>query len=146
MYDKVLIGYDGSAGAHAALVHAIALAQIMGAELWALWVRETIPYFAETISEIAAAEEEAHVYLGKLKAKVERLEREKGLQIKLHSQAGHAAKTIVRYAREGEFDLIVLGSHGHSGVWARLLGPTTDRVREHAPCSVLIVPAAEVIA
>lgn len=139
MYDKLLVGYDGSAGAYAALVHAIALAQIMGAELWALWVRETIPYFAETVSEIADKEDEAQVYLAKLKVEVERLEREKGLQIHLHSRPGHAAEKIVRYAAEGEFDLIVLGSHGHSGLLGRLLGHTTDRVSEYAPCSVLIV-------
>jgi nucleotide-binding universal stress UspA family protein len=141
MYDKLLVGYDGSGGARAALSHAVALAQIMGAEVWALWVRETIPYFAETVSEIAAEEEAAHLYLGKLKAEVERLKQEKGFEIHLHSQAGHAAEKIVRYAIEGAFDLIVLGSHGHSGLWGRLLGHTTDRVSEHAPCSVLIVRA-----
>lgn len=141
MYEKLLVGYDGSVGARAALLHAISLAQIMGAEVWALWVRETIPYFAETVSEIAVEEDAAHVYLGKLKAEVERLEREEGFEIHLHSQAGHAAEKIVRYAIEGGFDLIVLGSHGHSGLWGRLLGHTTDRVSEHAPCSVLIVRA-----
>jgi nucleotide-binding universal stress UspA family protein len=141
MYDKLLVGYDGSAGARAALLHAIGLAQIMSAEVWALWVRETIPYFAEMVSEIAAEEEAAHVYLGKLKAEIENLEHEKGFEIHLHSQAGHAAEKIVRYAIEAGFDLIVLGSNGHSGAWGRLLGHTTDRVSEHAPCSVLIVRA-----
>ena len=139
MYDKLLVGYDGSTGARTALAHAIGLAQIMGAEVWALWVRETIPYFAETMSEIAVGEEAAHIYLGKLKAEIEQVEREKEIEIHFHSQAGHAAEKIIRYAIEGSFDLIVLGAHGHSGVLGRLLGHTTDRVSEHAPCSVLIV-------
>lgn len=140
MYDKLLVGYDGSAEARAALTHAVALAQIMGAEVWALWVRETIPYFAETVSEIAGQEDAAHLYLARLKTEVERLGCEKGLHIHLHSQAGHAAaKKIVRYAIEGAFDLIILGSRRHSGFWGRLLVHTADRVREDAPCSVLIV-------
>lgn len=129
MYDKLLVGYDGSAGARAALTHAIGFAQIMGAQVWALWVRETIPYFAETVAEVAVEQDAAHVYFGKLKVEIERIEGGKGVEIHFHSQAGHAAEKIVRYAVEGGFDLIVLGSHGH----------TTDRVSEHAPCSVLIV-------
>jgi nucleotide-binding universal stress UspA family protein len=99
MYKKLLVGYDVSAGARAALSNAIALAQIMGAEVWALWVRETIPYFAETVGEIAAEEDAARIYLAKLRAEVERLEREKGFEIHLHSQAGHAAEKIVRFSK-----------------------------------------------
>jgi nucleotide-binding universal stress UspA family protein len=139
MYDKILVGYDGSAGSRAALSHAIGLAQLIGAEVWALWVRETIPYFAETISEVAVEEDAAQIYLKKLRAEIERTEDEQGFEIHLHSQAGHPAEKLVRYAMEGAFDLIVLGSRGHSGLWGRLLGHTTDRVSEHAPCSVLIV-------
>ena len=138
MYDKLLVGYDGSTEAHVALSHAISLAQIMGAEVWALWVRE-IPCFAEVPSEITAEEDAAESYLAKLTTEVTRLEREGAVEIHFYSQPGHAAEKIVRYAKEGAFDLVVLGSHGHSGLWGRLLGHTADRVREHAPCSVLIV-------
>lgn len=141
MYDKLLVGYDGSGGARAALSQAIGLARLMSAEVWALWVRETIPYFAGTINEVAGEEDAARVYLQKLKAEIEAAEREEGLKIHLHSQAGHAAEKIVRYALEGSFDLIVLGSHGHSALWQGFLGHTTDRVSEQAPCSVLIVRA-----
>lgn len=141
MYGKILVGYDGSAGARAALAQAVGLAQIMRAEVWALWVRETIPYFVEIVAEVDVEEDAARVYYQKLKAEIESTEREQGFEIHLHSQAGHPAEKIVRYALEGAFDLIVLGSHGHSRLWGRLLGHTTDRVSEHAPCSVLIVRA-----
>jgi nucleotide-binding universal stress UspA family protein len=141
MYKKLLVGFDGSAGARAALYHAIALAQTMGAKVWALWVSETIPYFSEVIGEIKAEKEAAHVYFEKLKAEVERIEKEKAVEIKFHTHAGHAAENLVRYAKEGGFNLIILGSSGHSGTWGRLLGHTADRVSEHAPCNVLIVRA-----
>jgi nucleotide-binding universal stress UspA family protein len=139
MYEKLLVGYDGSAGARAALSQAIALGQVTGAEIWALWVRETIPHFAEVVGEITAEEEAAQKYLVKLKAEVERLESSQNVEIHFHSQPGYPAEKLLRYAMEGAFDLIVIGSNGHSGLWGRLLGHTTDRVSEHAPCSVLIV-------
>jgi nucleotide-binding universal stress UspA family protein len=139
MYKKLLVGYDGSSGARARLAHAVGLAQIMGAEVWALWLRETPPYFTENVSESAAEEVAAQHYLAKLKSEVEQVEREKGVEIHLHSQAGHASEKIIRYAIEGGFDLILLGAHGHSSLAGRLLGHTTDRVSEHAPCNVLIV-------
>lgn len=138
MYKKLLVGYDGSTGARAALYEAIALAKVTGAEVWALWVRETVPYFVETLTEVKAEEEAAHPYLDKLKAELQQIEKEKGIPIQFHAHAGHAAQNLVRYATEGSFDLIVLGSSGRSE-WGGLLGHTTDRVSEHATCNVLIV-------
>ena len=51
---------------------------------------------------------------------------------------GHPAELIPRVAREGGYDLIVLGRRGHF-VRDRLLGSTADRVAEHAHCPVMIV-------
>jgi len=42
-------------------------------------------------------------------------------------------------AQEGKFDLILVGHSGLSGVWAKFLGTTAEKVSRHAPCSVLIV-------
>ena len=52
---------------------------------------------------------------------------------------GHPAQTIVEVAKEGKFDLILVGHSGLSGVWAAFLGTTAEKVSRHAPCSVLIV-------
>jgi len=41
--------------------------------------------------------------------------------------------------KEGGFDLVVLGSSGHSKVWAMFLGTTAEKVSRHVPCTVLIV-------
>jgi nucleotide-binding universal stress UspA family protein len=51
---------------------------------------------------------------------------------------GHAAQTILEVAREGKFDLIIVGHSGMSGVWAMFLGTTAEKVSRHAPCRVLI--------
>jgi len=52
---------------------------------------------------------------------------------------GHPAKAIVEVAKEGKFDLSLMGHSGLSEVWTRLLGTTAEKVSRHAPCSVLIV-------
>jgi nucleotide-binding universal stress UspA family protein len=49
---------------------------------------------------------------------------------------------IVELARERAADLIVIASHGRGFASRVLLGSTTDRVVRHAPCPVLVVPAA----
>jgi nucleotide-binding universal stress UspA family protein len=46
---------------------------------------------------------------------------------------------IVRYARTGDIDLIVIGTHGRSGLAHVLLGSTAERVVRKAPCPVLSV-------
>jgi nucleotide-binding universal stress UspA family protein len=52
---------------------------------------------------------------------------------------GHPAKTIVQIAKEGKFDLMLVGHSGLSGVWAAFWGTTAEKVSRHAPCGVLIV-------
>ncbi len=64
---------------------------------------------------------------------------EAGMEIKMLRPFGHPAQTIVEVAKEGNYDLILVGHSGVSGVWAAFLGTTAEKVSRHAPCSVLIV-------
>ena len=52
---------------------------------------------------------------------------------------GHVAGEVVDYAARGEFDLIVLGTHGRSGLQHLVLGSIAERVVRLAPCPVLTV-------
>lgn len=52
---------------------------------------------------------------------------------------GSTYDTIVQYARENAIDLIVIGTHGHTGLKHALLGSVAERVVQHALCSVLTV-------
>lgn len=68
-------------------------------------------------------------------------------RVTLHpAQVGHAVLTgipdreIVRYARDHEADLIVLGTHGYGPFKRLILGSVVDRVLRQAPCAVLTVP------
>jgi universal stress protein A len=50
---------------------------------------------------------------------------------------GHPATEICKYAAEHDCDLIVLATHGRTGLKHMLLGSTTEQVVRHAPCPVL---------
>jgi nucleotide-binding universal stress UspA family protein len=54
-------------------------------------------------------------------------------------RSGHPAAEITRAAEELNADVVVVGSHGLTGIKRYLLGSVSSRVLEYAPCSVLIV-------
>ena len=56
--------------------------------------------------------------------------------------AGIAAREVVAYASEHDVDLIVMGTHGRTGVSHALLGSVAEAVVRRAPCPVLTVPAS----
>jgi nucleotide-binding universal stress UspA family protein len=60
-----------------------------------------------------------------------------------HVKEGRAYSEIVRFVQEKEIDLIVMGTHGLSGLEHFLLGGTTEKVVRHAPCPVLTVKLKE---
>lgn len=49
------------------------------------------------------------------------------------------ANSIIEKAQDGDFDLIVLGSHGIGGLKRTLMGSTASKVAAHAPCSITII-------
>jgi nucleotide-binding universal stress UspA family protein len=56
--------------------------------------------------------------------------------------SGRAADTIVRFAETIHAGLVVVGTHGRSGLARMTLGSTASAVIDRAPCSVLVVPLA----
>jgi len=57
--------------------------------------------------------------------------------------SGDAHSTILRLAAEEPFDLIIMGTHGRTGLGHLLLGSVAEKVVRRAPCPVLTVRAAE---
>jgi nucleotide-binding universal stress UspA family protein len=139
MYRKILLAYDGSEGANRALEAGVQLAQIHGAELWAVAVEEKLPRFSGTIDEVQEEKQFANDQYGKLLEAAKVKAKEAGIELKTLMRPGHPAQTIVAVAKEGKFDLVLVGHTGLSGVWAAFLGTTAEKVSRHAPCSVLIV-------
>jgi nucleotide-binding universal stress UspA family protein len=139
MFQKILVGYDGSKGGRVALERAAALAREGKAQLTALWVRQPLPRHADLPGESEGEAEAAQEYFEERKREVAELAKRFGIAIGCESRAGHAAKAIVTLAKDGGYDLVVVGHSDHSELWGRLLGDTADRICDHAHCSVLIV-------
>jgi len=87
------------------------------------------PRFVEEVTE-AAKNSIQERYIGQLKEKQ---------PYDVHLLSGYASTEILRLAGEKEIDLIVMGSHGLTGLAHVLFGSTADRVVRRAPCSVLAV-------
>ena len=62
-----------------------------------------------------------------------------GLPLVTHLIPGHPVEAIVTLVGEQEFDLLVVGFMGHSQLYQRIIGGTTDRLVDLAPCTVLVV-------
>jgi nucleotide-binding universal stress UspA family protein len=138
MYKKLLIANDGSDGARKALAAAIQLAKRFRTQLHMLSVEE-VPRFPTTLDEIVEEQEEAGRLFDKLIAQAIAQAKKDGVRIDAHVAAGHAVPAIVEFIERGGFDLLVIGYMGHSALYSRLIGSTTDRLVELAPCDVLVV-------
>lgn len=68
-------------------------------------------------------------------------ELERGVTVITTIASGLPARQIVAYARRNAIDLIVIGTHGRTGVSRALLGSVAEAVVRRAPCRVLTVPS-----
>jgi nucleotide-binding universal stress UspA family protein len=140
MFKKILIGLDGSESSWHAFRAALALSKLeKDAETWVVSVEERLPRIPELIDELEEEKERANAVFDRLHQTAIETAKESGVEIKTRKITGHAAQGIVRFAEEGQFDLIVVGHSGVSGVWGRFLGGTADKIVRHAPCDVLVV-------
>lgn len=138
MYSKILIANDGSAGAARALNAAIELARRLRLPLHMVCVQE-LPRFPTSVDEILEEEAEAKkMFDGVILTSHKQA---KAARVKLEARIipGHAVSSIVEFVEREKFDLLVVGFMGHSALYNRLIGSTTDRLVELAPCQVLVV-------
>lgn len=138
MYAKILVANDGSAGGLKALTAAIELARQDSAELHMATVEE-LPRIPASIDEIAEEKAEANHRLVPVIEAAKAQARAAGVTIGTHLVPGHVVDAIVRLVNEHGFDLLVAGFMGHSQLYERIIGGTTDRLVRLAPCSVLVV-------
>jgi nucleotide-binding universal stress UspA family protein len=66
-------------------------------------------------------------------------ERRAGRPVHARLLSGDPAVEIVRHAREERFDLVVVGTHGRTGIPHLVLGSVAERVARQCPCPVLVV-------
>jgi nucleotide-binding universal stress UspA family protein len=138
MYRRILVAYDGSPGARAALRQGMALARALDAEICSISVEAHLPHYAASISEVKAAKDEIDEYFRVLAKEARDVAALEGVELETFIRQGHEVETIVTVAKEGRFDLLVVGYHGHSRIFDRLMGSTAQSLVRLAPCSVLL--------
>lgn len=137
-YRKILIANDGSDGARKALRTAIGLAKHLGAELHMVSVEE-LPRFASSVDEIVEDKKDQNHRYARVLREARRAAEAEEVKLAARVVAGHAVPTIVELLEREGFDLLVIGFMGHSALYNRLIGSTTDRLVELAPCPVFMV-------
>lgn len=148
---QILVPIDFSPGSRAALDYAGFLARSLGATIDLLHVWRPPAYVPAGLlvvipgsADRATLEQLAESEIAKqMKATITELEHDQGIhaRLRLGIDAGNPADSIVQLAERGHFDLIVMGTHGRTGVARLLLGSVAERVARLAPCPVLVVPA-----
>jgi nucleotide-binding universal stress UspA family protein len=138
VFDKILVAIDGSQASEKALATAVDLATHYRAELIAVSVVE-LPVVAGDAGEIEGLREGAEAHFKQIGQAAVAYAHSRGAVLRSVILRGHAADSIVRFAESEGVGLVVLGQHGHSRITRFFLGSTTDRVSEHAPCTVMIV-------
>src|ERR1051326_1252432 len=100
MFKKIVVGYDGSKSARAALERAATLGQESGAELTALWVQEPLPRHSDLPGEYEEEAEAAAGYFKDREKEVGEIAAKYGVTIRRETRRGHPAKAILKYADE----------------------------------------------
>lgn len=134
-YRRILVAVDGSADAEAALRHAVDLARDQNALMTLLTVAPPQP---TPVGASASAPPDLLSFHEKLlREATDSIPGDIGVTTRL--ERGNPAETILRIAGEGEHDLVVMGSHGHSRVHRALLGSVSERVLKASKVPVLLM-------
>jgi nucleotide-binding universal stress UspA family protein len=137
VFKRIVVANDGSAG-RKALAMACDLARRHRSRLLMISVEE-LPDFPASIDEVVETKAEENHRLHDVLAAAHKIARGKGVKLETEVVAGHAAASIVARAKAIKADLLVVGFMGHSALYERIIGGTTDRLVRLAPCPVLVV-------
>jgi nucleotide-binding universal stress UspA family protein len=138
---KILLAVDGSAYTQRMLAHLAAHNELLGPghEYTALTAVTQVPSRAAGFlsHEVLHGyyEEQAEHVLKPVRA----FATQQGWQIDCRHVVGHAADAITEFAEAGKFDLLVMGTHGHTPLGSVVLGSTTMRVIAQSKLPVLLV-------
>lgn len=145
LFEKILLPLDGSEHSLRALEIAVQMAKKFDGKItlihvypgvWQTYVIPVISPEPPTLSEIGEAAHNAGVAIladGEKKVEAE------GVEVETLLRGGHTVEEIIKAGREGEFDLIVMGARGLSGIKELVLGSVSAGVISHACCPVLVV-------
>jgi nucleotide-binding universal stress UspA family protein len=134
-WKKILVATDGSRFSSIAVSKAIDFAAAYGGSLVVVSVVD-VP--AEFYAEAPAAVEDMVRKAKEYTAAVRTQAGAAGVQAETHVGEAEAFEAIVKLARDQAVNMIVVGSHGRTGLRRLLMGSVTEKVIGHAPCPVLV--------
>jgi nucleotide-binding universal stress UspA family protein len=139
MYDDVCLPTDGSAGMDRVIEHAVELARTHDATIHAIYVVNTaslsnLPLEASMDAVSQSLHDEGRAAMNE----VERLVPD-DVDLETTTVEGSPAREIVDYVTRSSCDIVVMGTHGRSGVDRLLLGSVAERVVRSSPVPVLSV-------
>ncbi len=127
---KMLLAIDGSRYSDTAASTAMSLAKHLHASVFVVSIASTAHQEKRHRQTVAAIE------------RVENFLSQEGISVEGRVLSGNPAEAILEVAKAKGIDLIVMGSHGHTGLNKILLGSVSDRVIASAECATLVVKAA----
>ena len=142
-FHKILVPTDFSPHSAEAIRVAASLSRTFDAPLTVMTVYQpaVVPMVPDGVMFPLPVDLEGEVQ--QMKAKLHELEREATAAgadaVSSELRQGAPFDEIIANAKEGNFDLIVMGTHGHTGLKHMLLGSVTEKVVREAPCAVLTV-------
>jgi nucleotide-binding universal stress UspA family protein len=141
---RILHATDLSSASRPAWAHAQQLGRLFDAEILLLHVVSVVPVPLTAYLPGKLVEELRKIEVSKARTQLDTLlegPRDPRLKTQVRIELGTPTSRILELAREEDADLIVIGTHGHSGLGRVLLGSVADRVVRLAPCPVVTVPA-----
>ena len=141
----VLIPVDFSDTSRKAFYTGLKFARLFEAETVVLHVKEPITAVDSSFDKVEKHTEELERMEKGVRRRVNELFEAGGFaevdrrKVRTTVRAGKPHLQIVKYALEHNIDMIVMGTHGYTGMKAILVGSVTERVVRYAPCPVLCV-------
>jgi nucleotide-binding universal stress UspA family protein len=135
-WKKIVLATDGSKYSAAATARAISFAQSYGGELKVVSVVDVpAEFYAEAPQAVEDLVRKAKGFVSDVKKQAEAA----GVNAETFVGEAEASEAITNLAKEQGANMIIIGSHGRTGLRRLLMGSVAEMVIGHAPCPVLVV-------
>ncbi|MGD0276416.1 MAG: universal stress protein [Syntrophales bacterium] len=140
MYKKILVPLDGSKLAECALPHVVNLAKgdavgevilLNVVEIPSVWMAEGLDFISIKNAQFSKAQK----YLANLQSQLS----SEGIKVKAEVLEGKTAQSIIEYSKEKAVNLIVIVTHGYTGIKQLMFGSVALRVLHDAHIPVLLI-------
>jgi nucleotide-binding universal stress UspA family protein len=139
---RILVPTDFSKSSQNALTYGVAFAARFGAELYLLHVVQDLALFIPEAVMVPPVVPPVEQFVSAARLALQRAVGDLDLsEVRITPEVAEGApfEEIIRFARERDIDLIVMGTHGHTGLAHILMGSVAEKVVRRAPCPVLTV-------